>query len=297
MTDQIATPGTVDSVGPRGGQTLQRNRQRASLARLRPERVAAKAMRIVTARDRGDVLVDGRLSLLCVDWHLTEDVIRLGRSFRRHVGDGPMHVVQNATLSAKRRLRKSGWITHGLGLNVNHGTALDWGLRFVTSEFVLICDPDSVIVSSRFADGLWRRLRGYGVAGVVLSDDPIHQRYHPFCMAFRTELWKRGTWSMNPAWDRGPNWDVGAALTYEIGGLTPEAILSCTADAGGLGYLWADSFSNIVGGGRSQFHDKDFLMDGFRKVADARRYHEVWRLWADSVADGTADERSFPTGV
>src|SRR5690349_18950114 len=94
---------------------------------------------------------DGRITLLTVDYHVTEDVMRLVRSFRRFVDpQGRVVVVQNGEVAGNRRLRSMGnVIAVNRGFNVGHGLGLDWGMRQVSTQYTLICDPDAAILSGR----------------------------------------------------------------------------------------------------------------------------------------------------
>jgi len=204
-----------------------------------------------------------------------------------------MVAVQNGPRRNNAELRRAGWTVAGLCSNLGHGLALDWGLRHVDTEYVLICDPDTVIVDAAFVDELMPRLQRYGVCGLVISDKPEHQYYHPICTAFRTEFWKRSDWSMNVDWSRG--WDAGTALTDYLGGVEVEAVLPLTRRSKVHGALWANCFSNIYGASRARDTDDDQL-DG-RPIELVRAYHHRWRAWADEVAAGSAGVDEFPVTV
>lgn len=229
-----------------------------------------------------------------MDFDLTDHVLRLIASFRRHIDSaGPVVVVQNGPRRNNRRLRASGARVVGFGANVGHGLALDWGLRAVRTQYVLICDPDSLIVSDRFEREIKRRLRHHGVAGVVISDHWEHQRYHPICTAFDVHLWKKHTWSMEADWT--VPYDVGGELTRHLGGLEAEAVLPKTQEAVlGRGAVWAEGFSNIYGVSRIRDLPDEAVVDGF-PVGDMRAYHRSWIAWADAVAAGRAGLAAFPT--
>jgi hypothetical protein len=237
---------------------------------------------------------DGRITLLTVDFDLTDDVLRLGRTFRRSVSsEWPMVAVQNGPRRNNAALRRAGWSVVGMGTNLHHGLALDWGLRKVETEYVLVCDPDTVIVNAAFIEELMPRLARFGVCGLVIGDRPDLQYYHPICTACRTEVWTQGKWSMGPDWSRG--WDAGAALTEVLGGVEPDAVLPLTLPSEVAGVLWANSFSNIYGGSLVRDTDKAAMYG--RPIEQVRAYHRRWRAWADEVAVGSAGADEFPTSI
>jgi glycosyltransferase involved in cell wall biosynthesis len=205
-----------------------------------------------------------------------------------------MIAVQNGARSNNGALRRAGWKVVGFGRNLGHGLALDWGLRHVKTEFVLICDPDAVIVNSGFIGEVFPRLRHHGVCGLVISERADHQRYHPICTAFRTALWKDGDWSMRADRSRR-GWDVGTALTEQLGGVNSGAVLPMTRPSKVHGVLWANGFSNIYGASRARDTRADEL-DG-RPIELVRAYHRRWREWAEEVAAGTAGADEFPVAA
>lgn len=241
---------------------------------------------------RGAQVGDGQMTLLTVDFGLTDHVLRLVTTFRRCFGeDAPVIVVENGPWRDGRRLRRAGLRVAGFRSNLGHGLALDWGLRLVRTQYVLICDPDAIIVNGDFASEIFSRLHRFGVAGVVLSQEPSHQRYHPICTAFDANLWRGNPWSMEDT----PEYDVGGALTRFLGGLEPRALLPWTA-GGWNGSLWANCFSNTYRMARVAGLPDDALMDGM-SVAAIRRYHRRWTEWAELVVAGRADETDFPAPV
>lgn len=238
---------------------------------------------------------DGRITLLTVDYHVTEHVERLIASFRHFVDpDGPVIVVQNGDVADSARLAMPGVRVIGRGINIGHGRALDLGLRKVRTQYVLICDPDSVIFDVRFVSEVRSRLGSAGVAGIVISEQQEHQRYHPICTAFDVSLWKQGCWSMqhNTRPDGSYVWDVGGALTQQLGGLNAAAVLPLTKGSG-YGQVFADSFSNTYGVSQLQNLRDDDEFYG-RSVRAARTYQARWFAWADRAAGGQSGLQDFP---
>ena len=249
-----------------------------------------------SARHRGHYERDGRLTLLTVDFDLTDHVLRLARSFRRHVdATGPIVVVQNGPRSNSRRLRDEGIEVRGFNRNIGHGTGLDWGLRYVQTEYVLVCDPDSFILDRRFRDEVMGRLLAHGVCGIVVSDEPKHQYYHPVCTALETRLWKEAKWSFEPDYASScvPN-DVGHELTRHLGGIEPDALLPRSRTGYG-GAIYADSFTNTWGMSRIRIEDHhvDGHIDG-RPLELSARWIAEWVAWVDRVAAGADDASGFP---
>jgi hypothetical protein len=236
------------------------------------------------------------MTLLTVDYRLTDDAVRLAESFRRYVsGDWPMIAVQNYDRSRNPALRRAGYKVAGFGSNVGHGLGLEWGLQRVRTEYVLVCDPDSILLPG-FADEALTRLRTHGICGVILSDAIEHQRYHPVCLAFRMSLWHAGGWSMIGNW---PQWDVAEQLTQRHG-LNRAALLPIVKatgkETGGGGVLWGNVASAVFGSSRLP----DVPPGGEMYGVDADRmkdYHRRWRAWADDVAAGTAGAEGFPPQV
>jgi hypothetical protein len=199
-------------------------------------------------------------------------------------------VVQNGARTENKSLRRAGVSVVGWGLNLGHGLGLDWGLRHVSTQYVLICDPDTVVISDRFRREIMNRLERFGVCGIVISEQSQHQRYHPICVAFETRIWKSGGWSMEPADDSDK--DVGWALTDTLGGLLPPAVLPRTR-GGHNGAVWAESFSNTYGVARIRNIPEGGTIDGYSRER-VRRYHSRWSAWADLVALGSATVEDFP---
>jgi hypothetical protein len=163
-------------------------------------------------------------------------------------------------------------------------------MRLVTTEYVLICDPDSVVVAPSARDVLRRHLELAGVAGFETGG-----MYHPALVAFPTRLWKQQRFSFEGHY---PGPDVGAELTTALGGITEEGLLRCTqaapVDNYGLGQLWEDSFSTMWGGTAVRLGRG--LTKGYagtdEEIAD---YHRRWNAWADEVAYGDGGPDGFPT--
>lgn len=249
-----------------------------------------------TTRFRGRARRDDRLTLLTVNYGSRSDTERLVASFRRFVSkDWPVVVVQN-----------SGWPwgwqiparVVGIGRNLHHGLGLDFGMRFVSTEYTLICDPDSMIVGD-----LWTTIRPllhqYGIAGI----DFTAPYYHPICVVFRTEAWKMTSVSLREDWSRG--FDVARALTPLFGGLNPSALLSRTRCAGPPIYSWeetrghyvaevyADVVSNTLGGTRAREGPSAFAPEegAYGRIVSCQN---AWRSWADAYLAGAATLDDFP---
>ena len=189
------------------------------------------------------------------------------------------------------------------GVNVGHGLGLDFGMRWVDTEYVLVCDPDTAVVSRPFRTELMQRLEQFGVAAV----DTGNPFYHPLCFAFRTEHWKRGGFSFQAA--RWPYWDVGGELTHLLGGMKREALIPKTRSfgpplpsaAGGsglhyLGEVYGDVFSSVYLSARLVAEPERDDFDGWpRKIVVA--FHELWSSWVDSVIAGRAGVDDFPVAL
>jgi hypothetical protein len=176
---------------------------------------------------------------------------------------------------------------------------LEFGLRFVNTEYVVICDPDSVILSERFWPLLRDRVQHHGGASIDIGSPA----YHPMCMAFRTELWKNSHVSMREDWATGR--DVGEHITRLVGGIRDEALLARTRSAGPpikstrpgkyhyVGEVYAEAFSNTSGASRAlegagAFGAEEGSFD------DIVGYHERWRAWRDRYLEGSAGLDDFP---
>lgn len=246
---------------------------------------------------RGGARRDGRATLLTVDYHSRADVERLLASYRRFISPTwPAVVVVNSGLP--RRVRGARAV--GLGRNLHHGLGLDFGMRFVSTEYVLICDPDSIV-----AGDLWPELQSRVDRCGVASIDIGAEVYHPMCLAFRTELWKDNPISLRENWAAGL--DVAGALTTHLGGLKDEALLPRSRSAGPplpsrrpgkhhhVGEVYADMFSNTLGASRALV-GADAFGDEEGSFEEILRYHERWRAWAEAYVAGRADLDAFPTG-
>lgn len=251
-------------------------------------------------RFRGGVRDDGRVTLLTVNYNSDEDVHRLLMSSRRFI-DGSMSarpvVVANTrthdAVAAHARVV-------GLGTNLHHGLGLDFGLFFVRTEYTLICDPDSIILSERFWPEMRQRVDTHGAASIDIGS--IH--YHPICLAFRTETWKHNSFYMREDWANGC--DVGGHLTHYVGGLRDEALLVRTRRAGPairssrpgkhhyLGEVYEEVFSNTVGGSRAMTGPAAFGPEegSYAYITD---YQQRWRLWADRYVERLCGLEEFPT--
>jgi hypothetical protein len=255
-------------------------------------------------RFRGRREADGRATLLTVNYHSTLDTRRLVRSFRRFVSSTwPVVVVENGGLKARVGYPRE---AHGgerekvvWGLpNLQHGLGLEVGLRHVTTEFVVICDPDSAIVSDRF----WPAVHAIVQAEGICSIDNGATQYHPVMMSFPTALWKTTTLSMEQDWSRG--FDAAGQITPVVGGLRPEALLPRTRHAGlampsatagrhhYIGEVYDDVFSNTYSTTRAATAPGELLYGWTR--ADMLAYHDRWRMWVGALLDGVETLDGFP---
>jgi hypothetical protein len=255
-------------------------------------------------RWRGDFdRADGRVTLLTVNWNTEVLAERLLRSFRRFYDpELPMVVVDNSPRNGGRRsFRRHGARYVTAGVNLGHGLGLDLGMRSVETEYVLLCDPDTVILSPRFRAELEQRLARFGVAAA----DTGNAYYHPLCTAFRTEHWKWGAISLQELF---PYWDVGGALTNLLGGVQHDALIGrsrsfgspLSAALGGhddhyLGEVYGDVFSSTYLAARLQAEPDRAEFEGWSR-AEVVEFHRVWAEWADAVVDGCASVDDFPGG-
>jgi hypothetical protein len=248
-----------------------------------------------STRWRGQSCDDARITLLTVDYQVTDHVLRLAASFRRHVEPlGEVVVVQNGPRRNNKVLRAHGIRVVGFGRNLRHGPALDWGMRKVTSKYVLICDPDTFILNDRFRDEILERLDVFGVAGIVVSGEPKHRYYHPICTALATRVWKTSSWSFRDHLDSAelPN-DVGYQLTRHLGGLEPDAIIPISR-RGYAGQVIAECFTHTWAMSRAQRLTGALAVDG-RPVDANRSWQDEWVAWVDRIAAGLDDVEGFPS--
>jgi hypothetical protein len=264
---------------------------------LRP-RTARRAVEVAVSQRtwlRGRWREDGAITLLTVDFqNLSSYALRLGASFRRAFGDSaPVVVVQNGARRNNRVLRRAGFTVRGFATNLGHGRALDWGLRSVTTQYVLICDPDSFILTEEFRTQVMERVTRFGVAGILVSEAPFHQYYHPICLAFETRLWKQSAVSFIDGPQRSDRpYDVGAAFTTHVGGIVPGALIPET-QRGIAGHVFGGSFTNTWGASRITLPENSETIDG-RSAEVTRGYHVRWNEWVDRVAAGRDDVTGFP---
>ena len=270
-------------------------------------RWTARAVREFVSRRtrfRGSYAPDGKISLLTVNWHTNDFAVRLVRSFRSFVSaDLPVVVVDNSpSRGARQQFRDLGARYVTTGTNLGHGLGLDLGMCFVNTEFALVCDPDTAVVGPEFGDEIMRRLDARRVAAV----DTGNPHYHPLCVAFASEYWKRGGFSFQARW---PFWDVGGELTHLLGGVQADSLIPKSRSFGvplraafggdGLHYLgevYGDTFSSTYLAGRLNAEPGRQDFDGWpRSVAVA--YHERWTAWVEDLLAGSATVAEFPTSI
>jgi len=242
---------------------------------------------------------DARITLLTVDWHSTENVIRLIRSFHKFVDPaGPVVVVQNGRRANNKSLRSFGARCVGFGVNINHGPGLDLGMRIVETEYTLICDPDSAIVGHGFRNEITGRIDRVGAAGV----DNGAAFYHPVCIGLKTDTWKTKLFSFEAKW---PDWDVAGGLTHALGGLCEEGLIPRTRGAGPplpsgraghvhfIGEVYGDVFTNTYCASRKIVDPTEVDFDGWPRQM-VEDYHAAWESWVAAVLSDHARVEDFP---
>jgi len=255
-------------------------------------------------RWRGDCSNDGRFTLVTVNWNTTDEALNLVRSFRAFMdADESVVVVDNApscrTHDEFGRLHAR-YVT--AGVNLGHGLGLDFGMRFVRSEYALVCDPDTAILDSRFRAEVATRVEEHGVAAA----DTGNPMYHPLCVAFRTEHWKRGGFSFLHRW---PYWDTGGELTHLLGGVRCGALIPKTRSFGAplpaafggggvhyLGEVYGDVFSSTYLTARLVAEPDRQDFDGWSRTT-ATAFHRRWNDWVGSLLAGHATVDDFPAEV
>jgi hypothetical protein len=262
-------------------------RRRDDLARRITHELVSKHTRFRGAPPK----LDGSTTLVTVNFGSSDEVRRLVRSFRRYCPGEQVVVVENGPRERAVRVVADHYLS--VGANLHHGLGLDVGMRAVTSEWTLVCDPDSAILSSEFLPSMKRlAARGKGVAGI----ETAHAIYHPICVLFRTEIWKGGGFSFKERW---PWWDVGGELTALVGGRSAETLLARTRVAGPrFGYpiflveVYEDLFTNTYLGSRIRTDESDELLGMPRSVV--LPVHTEWKHWVDGVLDGSSVPSDFP---
>jgi hypothetical protein len=256
-------------------------------------------------RFRGSFQDDDRITLVTVTWHTNDFALRLLRSWRRFNPDptAPAIVVDNAPRpGAKTAFEALGARYLTAGLNLNHGPGLELGMRFVDTQYTLVADPDTAIVSAEFLGAVRARLAAHGVASV----DTGMMHYHPLCVAFPTELWKYGGFSFQARW---PFWDVGGELTKLQGGVRTDALIGKRRSYGPalapmlgghdvhhLGEVYGDVFTSTYGAARLIAEPERTDFDGWER-ADMVAFHERWGEWVDDVLVGRSTVDAFPSGA
>jgi hypothetical protein len=250
-----------------------------------------------TGSFRGACHRDSTPTLLVVNYKNPRDTLRLIRSWRKFVSPNfPVVVVENSGLPLHFHYPHATRVV-GLGFNLHHGLALDFGLAFVSSEYVVICDPDTIIANPDFWVALKTRIDSYGAASIAIGT----QTYHPICLAFSCHLWKHNSISMEQDWSR--DWDVAASLTHFLGGVQPGALIQRSRGAGtpvptqhgGRHYIaevYGEVFSNTFGASRIlngayEFARHEGPLDEFRRL------HVRWRRWADLLVADKASLEDF----
>jgi hypothetical protein len=234
---------------------------------------------------------DGRTTLLTVNYGAERETLRLIRSFRTFCPGLPAHVVENGVVSEMVRAKADLYLR--APANLHHGLGLDWGMRSVTTEWTLVCDPDSAVISAQFLPRATALARsGKGVAGI----ESAHDIYHPICLLFRTEFWKGGGFSFRERW---PWYDVAGELTAIVGGRDPATLLKRTKVAGPrfsypiyLVEVYEDLFTNTYLGARIRTDESDEGLGLPR--AEVLPVHQTWGAWVDGILDDTASAQDLP---
>jgi hypothetical protein len=256
-------------------------------------------------RFRGSFQPDDRITLVTVTWNTNDFALRLVRSWRLFNPDptAPVIVVDNAP----RRGTKTAFEALGAryltaGVNLNHGPGLELGMRFVDTQYTLVADPDTAILSGEFFDAIRTRIGEHDVASV----DTGTAYYHPLCVAFPTELWKYGGFSFQARW---PFWDVGGELTKLVGPVEQSALIPkrrsygapLDAALGGhdvhyLGEVYDDVFTSTYLAARLAAEPDRDDFDGWSRT-DAVDFHERWGQWVDDVLAGRSAVDAFPAST
>lgn len=235
---------------------------------------------------------DGHTTLLTVNYNAEPEVLRLVRSFRRFCPGELVHVVDNGAASTAVRSAVDRYARPPA--NLHHGLGLDFGLRGITTEWTLVCDPDSAVISAGFLPRMQSlATSGQGVAGI----ESAHLIYHPICLLFRTEFWKNGGFSFKERW---PWFDVAGELTAIVGGRDPKTLLKRTKVAGPrfggfpiyLIEVYEDLFTNTYVGARIRTDESDELLGLPRDVV--RPVHTAWGDWVDGILSGSSSADDLP---
>src|SRR5205814_55456 len=142
---------------------------------------------------------------------------------------------------------------------------------------------DSAIVNPDFRQQMLSRINTVGAASI----DNGAAFYHPICLGFRTDLWKKNLISLQERW---PDWDVAGHLTHHLGGLKTQGLLPRTrglgrslpsARQGCVHYsaeLYADVFTNTYAMSRKIEDTQRPDFDGWSReqIEDC---HRRWRQW------------------
>jgi len=241
----------------------------------------------------GPAANDGRITLLSVNYNSAPDMLRLIASYQKFVGvDAPLVIVENSDWV--RELAQVPNITYVRPPgNLQHGLGLDYGMRKVETEYTLICDPDTAILSSEFAPRMIELAAKRGISGVGSN----HDIYHPICVLFRTEWWKHGDFTFVQNW---PWWDVAGGLTALHSGRDPETVLKRTRIAGPrlrwpiyLVEVYEDLFTNTHFVSRLNSDEGDDEHIGIPRSL-IEPIHRAWRSWVDAVVAGETVPSDFP---
>ncbi len=246
---------------------------------------------------------DERLTLLTVDYYASEQACRMIRSFKKFVGEQhPVVVVQNGPSDSNPNMERLGAKVVSARQNLGHGTGLDWGMWYVQTKYVLVADPDTLIVNKSLPNLMLERVKKWGVASI----DNGCSFHHPICLAFETRLWKENLISMEASWTPSTNWDVAGALTYRIlGGLQESALLKRTRTSGtqlpssrpgtthGIGDVYEDCFSNTYCMSRLSYEPNRMDFDGWSRE-ELQQYHRQWEAWAEGVLNDEKCVADFP---
>ncbi len=261
---------------------------------VRAARWLVKELVSVHTRFRGlPAQNDGKITLLSVNYNSAPGIRRLLSSFQTFVGsNSPSVIVENSQWD--KAIAQIPDVTYIKPFaNLHHGLGLDFGMRKVSTEYTLICDPDSAIISSQFAPKMIELAAKRGISGI----ESAHWIYHPICVLFRTEWWKMGGFSMQEKW---PWYDVAGELTAINRGRDPETLLHRTRVAGPrfkypiyLVEVYEDLFTNTYLGSRVNSSESDEQLGLPRSLVAP--IHGAWENWVDSlVKEGAEYPSQFP---
>jgi len=94
---------------------------------------------------------------------------RLGADYIFNVVDGSDKTGEEAAKLDDIINKDSNSKFHKLGYNIHHGPGLDYGIRLINKEYILVTDSDVILTSSKCLDAINRRLNTedfYGIGNI-----------------------------------------------------------------------------------------------------------------------------------